>query len=662
MKREKKSTIRRRPVVEELECRRLLALNPTPEEQEFMQLVNRFRTYPTSEYTRLIASPSPIRSRDPILQDDLDFANVNGYTLRAEMQALSPVPPVAWNEAIRDFSMSHNARMISARSQFHSNTLQRRQELLAAGVNLRFANGEIVTSENVFGHGKSPLHLFAGYVIDWQRGSPGGMQTGRPHRTSIMNDDFEQAGLAISTVGGTGFGPKVNTQVLANIENPPVMVTGAIFQDHNGSRWYDAGEGLRSVQFVFEGAAGTFTTTGLFHGGYQIELPPGVYNATASGGGMRYTQRMNNIVVGDVNVWKNWIYDPDVIPPDQLESNNTIATATQLTGSNESHTGLSIHAVNDTDYFRMLPVGNGTMQVDLQFAHANGDVDVQVQSVSGAVLASSTSTTNNESLTLNVQRDTVYLIRVFGKPGATNGSYSISVTTPEAAPPVANPDRATFSGSAARIIIDARANDTDRDGVSSRLTPVLADGTSSAFSLTTAGTVAFQPIAGQYGMQRATYWVTDDQQLSSNPSTITVFVIDFSSDNPWQNAGAPLDVNGDGVTSPLDALLVINELNQRDARMLPTSAVGADPLFGYLDASGDGFISPLDALLIINGLNGGGEGEADGHGVANDAALEQLAAAHSYQQLVTERRRTAEDLAQLDTVLATERLVPELIR
>ncbi|MCA9169979.1 MAG: hypothetical protein KDB23_20025, partial [Planctomycetales bacterium] len=71
----------------------------------------------------------------------------------------------------------------------------------------------------------------------------------------------------------------------------------------------------------------------------------------------------------------------------------------------------------------------------------------------------------------------------------------------------------------------------------------------------------------------------------------------------------PLDVNHDGLVSPLDALLVINALN---------AASSSD---NSLDTNGDGMITAIDALLVINRLNASdsqtsesiqsGEGEAD---------------------------------------------------
>ena len=84
--------------------------------------------------------------------------------------------------------------------------------------------------------------------------------------------------------------------------------------------------------------------------------------------------------------------------------------------------------------------------------------------------------------------------------------------------------------------------------------------------------------------------------------------------NPLHRHPAPLDINGDGTISPLDALLVINVLN--NFRGLPTS----DPVRAFFtigqvkaDSSGDRAVTPVDVLLVINALNQrsrGVEGEA----------------------------------------------------
>jgi len=73
----------------------------------------------------------------------------------------------------------------------------------------------------------------------------------------------------------------------------------------------------------------------------------------------------------------------------------------------------------------------------------------------------------------------------------------------------------------------------------------------------------------------------------------------------WQNPENPFDVNADTMVSPLDALLITNEINANGPSPLPEARPEESP---YYDVSGDGWITPLDALLIINFLNGNGGG------------------------------------------------------
>ena len=79
----------------------------------------------------------------------------------------------------------------------------------------------------------------------------------------------------------------------------------------------------------------------------------------------------------------------------------------------------------------------------------------------------------------------------------------------------------------------------------------------------------------------------------------------------WRNPYLQLDVNQDGTTSPLDALIIINSLNELGTRPLTTPASNNEIPKFYYDVSGDRFMSPFDAVLVINFLNGA-EGESGG--------------------------------------------------
>lgn len=84
--------------------------------------------------------------------------------------------------------------------------------------------------------------------------------------------------------------------------------------------------------------------------------------------------------------------------------------------------------------------------------------------------------------------------------------------------------------------------------------------------------------------------------------TFTISVTSIRS--PYHNHNLNEDVNGDGYISPIDALLIINDLNSNGAHPVP-SGVGAtgEPPSEMLDVNGDGLITPMDVLLIINRLN-----------------------------------------------------------
>jgi hypothetical protein len=64
-----------------------------------------------------------------------------------------------------------------------------------------------------------------------------------------------------------------------------------------------------------------------------------------------------------------------------------------------------------------------------------------------------------------------------------------------------------------------------------------------------------------------------------------------------------LDVNGDGIVTPLDVLLVISALNQSGLRRLPASPDHTTYPSQLPDVDGDLWLTPADALLVITYLN-----------------------------------------------------------
>ena len=116
---------------------------------------------------------------------------------------------------------------------------------------------------------------------------------------------------------------------------------------------------------------------------------------------------------------------------DYYENNDTLATATNFeTLADRTNLGLSIDAADDDDYYRFTAGANGTLDVDVLFSHALGDVNVRLLDSSGTTLASSLSSSNNESITHSVTRGTTYYLRVYGWAGATNPNYTLTLDGP----------------------------------------------------------------------------------------------------------------------------------------------------------------------------------------------------------------------------------------
>ena len=84
----------------------------------------------------------------------------------------------------------------------------------------------------------------------------------------------------------------------------------------------------------------------------------------------------------------------------------------------------------------------------------------------------------------------------------------------------------------------------------------------------------------------------------------------------WHNSVVATDVNNDGVVVPLDALLLINELNVHGSHQLTDPPIRSRPVQQYLDVNNDLMVTPLDALLVINRLNRAA-GEAEGETAGN---------------------------------------------
>jgi hypothetical protein len=137
----------------------------------------------------------------------------------------------------------------------------------------------------------------------------------------------------------------------------------------------------------------------------------------------------------------------------------------------------------------------------------------------------------------------------------------------------------------------------------------------------------FNPPAPPVTIDQINYFVTP----SSLSGTLTITAAG-GGEAEYTNTANPLDVNNDGFVTPIDALLIINNMNSFGSRALVSGGGGETGTGGaarvYLDVNADKFLSAIDALLVCNFLNKPANGEGEGEGAAewSDATLSSVTA------------------------------------
>jgi hypothetical protein len=119
------------------------------------------------------------------------------------------------------------------------------------------------------------------------------------------------------------------------------------------------------------------------------------------------------------------------IAPDIFEQNDTFATAAILPDGDQNYAGLTIDAPHDDDYYAWTSQANGDLIVDVGFAHADGDVNVELLDNAGNLLDGSYSMGDSEQVSAAVVAGERYVVRVYGDSGATNPNYTMMIDGPE---------------------------------------------------------------------------------------------------------------------------------------------------------------------------------------------------------------------------------------
>lgn len=294
-------------LLDSLESRWLFAFNPTGREQELMEYLNRFRANPVAEYN-LVANSS-----DATVNGAIAFFSVNKAVLLQQFNALKAVPPLAWNAALTTAALAHNNAMLSADEQTHQAP---GEPDLPARVNTAGYTGWANIGENVYAYSTSTFYAHAAFAIDWGTG-PNGIQDPAGHRNNMLSSIYREVGINMldDTLNKPKVGPTLVTQdfgVRSGQGNPWLL--GTLWKDNNSNGYYTAGEGLGGATVKIVGTGGTFTTSSLTAGAYQVQVPAGTYTITVSGGAFA-SPVSSTVTVGSVNVKKDFKYTGTTTTP-----------------------------------------------------------------------------------------------------------------------------------------------------------------------------------------------------------------------------------------------------------------------------------------------------------------------------------------------------------
>jgi hypothetical protein len=244
---------RSRPWLEELEPRRVLSgPQPTAAEQLLLEQLNNIRADPTTYGTSI---------------------NVN-------LSGVAPAPPLAFDPTLIEAAQMHSQDM-NANGYF--------SKVTPGGLDLGGRLNSLGFSWVSFGEsidGSSSLTTSASALQDLITDASSPTLADRNQLLAIDALYQTQDKVGIGIVQG-GNGPLANYYTIdtAATTNGQPILTGVVFNDAQGTGQYAMGEGLGHVLITVTGPE-TLTTVTWDSGGYSLQLNPGTYTVTASGGAL----------------------------------------------------------------------------------------------------------------------------------------------------------------------------------------------------------------------------------------------------------------------------------------------------------------------------------------------------------------------------------------
>ena len=127
------------------------------------------------------------------------------------------------------------------------------------------------------------------------------------HRANLLNGNFREVGLGFEVGDYRGRSTAFITEDFGKT-GTTLFLTGVAFDDRDGDRFYDPGEGLSGITVTARNSSGaTYKTTTMDAGGLRPRPEAGSYTVTFSGPGMAASTQ--SVTIGSKNVKKDLV-DP----------------------------------------------------------------------------------------------------------------------------------------------------------------------------------------------------------------------------------------------------------------------------------------------------------------------------------------------------------------
>lgn len=245
--------------------------------------------------------------------------------------------PLAFDSSLNTASENHSAWMIATDTFSHTGAggSNAGSRMTAAGYTF---SGSWSWGENIaWASTRSPAGLQDEVTLLHTN-----LMNSSGHRANILNDSYREVGIGFEVGQYGSYEGAFVTQDFACTATTPFL-TGVAFDDLDGDKCYDIGEGLGSLTVSAKNnATGTIkTTTTAAAGGYDLDLAAGTYTITFAGSGFATTTQQATIGTKNVKldlvdpVASGGTTPPPVTPPPTTDQPTLTGTASgdSLTGS-----------------------------------------------------------------------------------------------------------------------------------------------------------------------------------------------------------------------------------------------------------------------------------------------------------------------------------------